>query len=453
MEDTIAAISTPVGPGGIAIIRLSGPQALAVADLIFQNAHGRPSSFSTHTLHYGQIQHHGRVLDQVLLSVMRAPRSYTCEDVVEINCHGGLQTARSILECCVAQGARLAAPGEFTQRAFLNGRLDLTQAEAVMDLIQARTERAQAMANSALEGHLSKRLLTIQNQLISVLANIEAHIDFPEEDITPASLEQLQREITNIVKELTQLLATSREGQVLREGITITIIGRPNVGKSSLLNSLLGRDRAIVSPIAGTTRDVLEEVTSIRGIPVRLADTAGIRETRGLIETMGIHNTHKQLQISDIAIHVLDLSRSYSKADQLLAAKYANQAAIQVLHKSDQPVRLRLPADFPSVRQVRTSSVTGEGMEELSDAIEQAVLSDTREQHHADIAINTRQSDVLARSKELLECSLEQLRSRHAPELVSQNIRLALNAVDEVGGKTAPEEILDSIFSKFCIGK
>jgi tRNA modification GTPase len=453
MEDTIAAISTPVGPGGIAIIRLSGPQALAVADLIFQNAHGRPSSFSTHTLHYGQIQHHGRVLDQVLLSVMRAPRSYTCEDVVEINCHGGLQTARSILECCVAQGARLAAPGEFTQRAFLNGRLDLTQAEAVMDLIQARTERAQAMANSALEGHLSKRLLTIQNQLISVLANIEAHIDFPEEDITPASLEQLQREITNIVKELTQLLATSREGQVLREGITITIIGRPNVGKSSLLNSLLGRDRAIVSPIAGTTRDVLEEVTSIRGIPVRLADTAGIRETRGLIETMGIHNTHKQLQISDIAIHVLDLSRSYSKADQLLAAKYANQAAIQVLHKSDQPVRLRLPADFPSVRQVRTSSVTGEGMEELSDAIEQAVLSDTREQHHADIAINTRQSDVLARSKELLECSLEQLRSRHAPELVSQNIRLALNAVDEVGGKTAPEEILNSIFSKFCIGK
>jgi tRNA modification GTPase len=453
MEDTIAAISTPVGPGGIGIIRLSGPQALAVADLIFQNAHGRPSSFSTHTLHYGQIQHHGRVLDQVLLSVMRAPRSYTCEDVVEINCHGGLQTARSILECCVAQGARLAAPGEFTQRAFLNGRLDLTQAEAVMDLIQARTERAQAMANSALEGHLSKRLLTIQNQLISVLANIEAHIDFPEEDITPASLEQLQREITNIVKELTQLLATSREGQVLREGITITIIGRPNVGKSSLLNSLLGRDRAIVSPIAGTTRDVLEEVTSIRGIPVRLADTAGIRETRGLIETMGIHNTHKQLQISDIAIHVLDLSRSYSKADQLLAAKYANQAAIQVLHKSDQPVRLRLPADFPSVRQVRTSSVTGEGMEELSDAIEQAVLSDTREQHHADIAINTRQSDVLARSKELLECSLEQLRSRHAPELVSQNIRLALNAVDEVGGKTAPEEILNSIFSKFCIGK
>ncbi len=453
MEDTIAAISTPVGPGGIGIIRLSGPQALAVADLIFQNAHGRPSSFSTHTLHYGQIQHHGRVLDQVLLSVMRAPRSYTCEDVVEINCHGGLQTARSILECCVAQGARLAAPGEFTQRAFLNGRLDLTQAEAVMDLIQARTERAQAMANSALEGHLSKRLLTIQNQLISVLANIEAHIDFPEEDITPASLEQLQREITNIVKELTQLLATSREGQVLREGITITIIGRPNVGKSSLLNSLLGRDRAIVSPIAGTTRDVLEEVTSIRGIPVRLADTAGIRETRGLIETMGIHNTHKQLQISDIAIHVLDLSRSYSKADQLLAAKYANQAAIQVLHKSDQPVRLRLPADFPSVRQVRTSSVTGEGMEELSDAIEQAVLTDTREQHHADIAINTRQSDVIARSKELLECSLEQLRSRHAPELVSQNIRLALNAVDEVGGKTAPEEILNSIFSKFCIGK
>ena len=313
MEDTIAAISTPLGAGGIAIVRLSGPRALAVADALFCATRGRPSEFATHTVHHGTIRHDGDLLDEVLLTVMRAPHSYTTEDVVEISCHGGHLTARCILARCLEQGARLAEPGEFTRRAFLNGRIDLTQAEAVMDLIRAKTGRAHLAAANALEGHLARRIEELRDRLISVLAQAEAHIDFPDEDITPDTREKLLAELEAVGEQIKRLLATAHEGRVLREGISVAIIGRPNVGKSSLMNALLGQDRCIVTPVPGTTRDVLEEIANIRGIPVRLTDTAGIRKARGHVEAIGVGRARKTLDSSDLILHVLDISRPFSK--------------------------------------------------------------------------------------------------------------------------------------------
>src|SRR5271154_3764049 len=274
MDDTIAAISTPIGEGGIAIIRVSGPCAFDVAERIFHARRGRVSEFPTHTLHFGTIGTNGHCIDQVMLAVMRAPRTYTKEDTVEINCHGGVLTARKVLALCLQSGARLAEPGEFTKRAFLNGRLDLTQAEAVMDLIRAKSDRAHTAAIHELEGHLSKKIDEAREKLIAILAHIEAHIDFPEEDIAPETKETLLRDTEAVSGFICSLLATAREGKILRHGISVAIVGRPNVGKSSLMNALIGSDRSIVTAVPGTTRDTIEENASISGIPFRLTHTA-----------------------------------------------------------------------------------------------------------------------------------------------------------------------------------
>ena len=287
-EDTIAAISTPIGEGGIAIIRVSGARAFEVADAMFQSKRGRPSTFPTHTIHFGRIGINGNSVDQVMLSVMRAPRTYTAEDVIEINCHGGTLTARSVLALCLEHGARLAEPGEFTKRAFLNGRLDLTQAEAVMDLIHAKTTRAQTAAVHALEGHLGSRLEQARERLLGIVAHVEAHIDFPEDEIDTGTSAQWLAGTREILNFLNDLLATASEGKILRQGLAITIVGRPNAGKSSLMNALLGEERAIVTPIPGTTRDTIEETANIRGLPVVFIDTAGLREAGDELEVEGM---------------------------------------------------------------------------------------------------------------------------------------------------------------------
>src|SRR5438552_1215032 len=303
LDDTIAAIATPLGEGGLAVIRLSGPEALAVADKSFVPAgkHSlKPSAAQTHTIHYGKIERAGRTVDEALLSVMRAPRTFTREDVVEITCHGGILAAKQVLDTVLANGARLAEPGEFTKRAFLNGRIDLAQAEAVADLIHARTELSLAAANEQLAGRLSQRINQLRDDLMKTLAHIEAHIDFPDEDISPDTREQLLARLERGVAFMDELQRTANEGRILRRGIRAAIIGRPNVGKSSLLNQLLGHDRAIVSPIPGTTRDTIEETANIRGLPILFIDTAGLRDSIDPTDKQGIRRSHDSFERAEL---------------------------------------------------------------------------------------------------------------------------------------------------------
>ena len=453
MEDTIAAISTPIGEGGIAIVRLSGPRAIAVAEAIYVSPRGPVSSFPTHTVHFGQIGQNGQMLDQVMLTVMRAPKSYTAEDVVEINCHGGLLTAKSILAQCLKHGARLAEPGEFTKRAFLNGRIDLTQAEAVMDLIGAKTSRAHTAAMHALEGHLSQRLEQARERLITVLAHVEATIDFPEDDLSADTREKWLADTTAIAEFLNQLLATAQDGRILRHGIAVAIIGRPNAGKSSLMNALLGQERSIVTPIPGTTRDTIEETASIRGIPIRLTDTAGIRKPRGTVESHGIKRSRNSLSTSDLVLHVLDGSRAYSKGDLELAELYEGKPAIQVITKFDLQQKLVLPAKFPKRNPVSVSALRGDGIEQLKDGIESMSWSGHVGSAAVDVAINERQADAVQRSLNYLTSAIHQMKSGATLEIISQDLRAGLDTIGEIVGKTATEDILTKIFSTFCIGK
>jgi tRNA modification GTPase len=453
MNNTIAAISTPLGEGGIAIIRLSGPKACLIADQIFVSRRGIPSEFPTHTIHLGTIRHNGDLVDQVMLSVMRAPRTYTAEDIIEINCHGGLLTAKKILSLCLQHGAQLAEPGEFTMRAFLNGRIDLTQAEAVMDLVRAKTDRAQRAAAHALEGHLAAKINQLRDRLLTTLAHIEAHIDFPDEDIHPDTMQKLLADTESTLKSLRHLLATAHEGKILRDGITVAIIGRPNVGKSSLMNALLGQDRSIVTPIPGTTRDTIEEIANVRGIPVRLTDTAGIRKARGTIENFSVQRSRKYLAHSALLLHVMDASRTFTAADRELADQCESKPTVTVLNKIDLTRRLLLPASFPCVHCVETSAITGAGVELLKDKIELLAWSGTVTRSELDVAINERHADAIRRAIKSLAAAVDEMSGNAPLELVSQQLRIGLDAIGEIVGKTVTEDILHKIFSTFCIGK
>jgi tRNA modification GTPase len=453
MDDTIAAISTPIGEGGIAIIRVSGPSALAVGDCIFHSRDGRVSEFPTHTIHFGTIGRNGELIDQVMLAVLRAPRTYTKEDTIEINCHGGVLTARKILALCLQSGARLAEPGEFTKRAFLNGRLDLTQAEAVMDLIRAKSDRAHTAAVHELEGHLSTKINQAREKLITILAHIEAHIDFPEEDIAPETKETLLCDTEAVLAFLRSLLATAREGRILREGISVAIVGRPNVGKSSLLNALLGSDRSIVTSVPGTTRDTIEEAATISGIPFRFTDTAGIRKTRGAAEQIGVERSRKALDISEIVLLVLDSSRQLNAADRDLAKQIQGKSTLLVLNKIDLPSRLRLPADLATVERVKISATTGSGLDTLREKLVSLAYSGKVGTTDVDVAINERQNALLQSSEKSLTESIDSFNSKQSLEIVAQQLRRSLNVIGEITGKTATEDVLSKIFSTFCIGK
>ena len=384
---------------------------------------------------------------------MRAPRTYTSEDTIEINCHGGTLNARSILSLCLMHGARLAEPGEFTKRAFLNGRLDLTQAEAVMDLIHARTSRAQSAATHALEGHLSRKIEQARDLLLGIVAHIEAHIDFPDDDIDAGTRDSWLNGTLHVLNFVQELFRTAREGKILRHGFAVTIVGRPNAGKSSLMNALLGEERTIVTPIPGTTRDTIEEYADINGIPVKLTDTAGLRKARGAVEAIGIARSRKSLARSDLLLHILDGSRPFSAEDRRLLNLCGKKPVLHVVNKSDLPQKLRLPADFAHGDRLRVSATHGEGLLELKKAIESAALSSLNGPCDLDVVVNERQADALRRTSDYLTCGLEDLRGGAACELVSQQLRTGLSAIGEVVGQTATEDILSKIFSTFCIGK
>jgi tRNA modification GTPase len=454
-SDTIAAIATPLGEGGLAVIRLSGPRALEVADACFvpRGKHSlKPGAAPTHTIHYGHIQRQGKPVDEVLAAVMRAPRTFTAEDTVEITCHGGLLPARLVLDALLECGARLAEPGEFTRRAFLNGRIDLAQAEAVADLIHSRTELALAAANEQLAGKLSRRINQLRDDLVKTLAHVEAHIDFPDEDIAPDTLTELLGRLERAEAFISDLLRTANEGQILRRGVRAAIVGPPNAGKSSLLNQLLGRDRAIVSPVAGTTRDTIEETANIRGLPVVLIDTAGLRESEDALEAEGVRRSLASYAQAELILHVLDASEPLTESQRAQLTEFAGKKRILVCNKTDLPRRLELPGGMKE-SVVSVSCLTGAGLEPLKDAIKSAIWSGDIKSEMLEAMINARHQDALRRGREALRRTAEALRTGATLELAALDLRIAVNAVGEVVGKTTTEDLLDSIFSQFCIGK
>ena len=456
-EDTIAAITTPLGEAGIAVIRISGSQAIEIADRCFKAAGKLPlplASATSHTVHYGHVVNATNQLniDEVLVTVMRSPRTYTREDVVEIGCHGGMISTKSVLDVLLASGARLAQPGEFTKRAFLNGRIDLAQAEAVADIIHARTELALAAAEHQLRGSLSSRISSLRDDLVRVLAHIEAHIDFPDEDISPDTQSELGAKIRRATLCIKNLLATANEGQILRKGVRASILGRPNVGKSSLLNKLLGHDRAIVAPTSGTTRDTIEETANVRGIPIVFVDTAGLHDSSDEIEREGIKRSRDSASRSEIILHVLDASSPLPAADLRLIEEFQNRHRLFILNKADLPPATMsgLPVECPVVK---LSALTGAGIEDLKDTLKKMIWHSEISVEATEIMINSRHQEALNRSLKAAEAALGSLDQSAGLEITAMELRIAVNAVGEIVGKTSTEDVLDSIFSQFCIGK
>ena len=454
-DKTTAAIATPLGQGGLAVIRISGDRALPVAESLFAPGGKSKTPLAgarSHTLHYGHIVRDGQRLDEVMISVMKAPATFTREDVVEISCHGGICSTKAVLDAVLDAGARLALPGEFTKRAFMHGRIDLAQAEAVADLIHARTGLALRAANEQLAGKLSQRINQLRDDLMQVLAHIEAHIDFPDEDIEPDTLDGLVQRLGNAGRLIDELLSTANEGQLIRRGIRVAIIGRPNAGKSSLLNQLLGRDRAIVSAAPGTTRDTISEEAQICGIAVVFIDTAGLQESGDAIEREGIRRSRESLGQADIVLHVLDASEPLSPDDESYLAEFADRPRILVLNKSDLPGRLG-QAEANGSPAVSVSCLDGQGIEPLKEAIRNQVWDGEITSEMLEVMINSRHQEALRRASESLRTALEQLRAGTPLDLVAVDLRIGTNAVGEIVGQTTTEDLLDSIFSTFCIGK
>ena len=445
VSDTIAAISTPPGEGAIALVRVSGANAVQIADKIFRGKE-EPSRFASHVQHLGEIvDTESQLIDQVLLSIHRAPASYTGEDLVEISCHGGTLVSAKVLEACLRAGARAARPGEFTERAFLDGKMDLTQAEAVIDLIRARTDLALRSATEQLEGRLGDQIRKMREELIALLAHVNASIDFPEESIAPDEGETLCARLDSIRERIAALLDTADQGRVLREGVRVVIYGATNAGKSSLLNRLLGYDRVIVSDTHGTTRDTIEETVNLDGVPIRLLDTAGLRASESELESEGIARTEKSLQLADLRLHIAD--RNTPKPAHFNGrADDANE--IVVLNKSDLPE----DNDWKNFPALRISCVTGEGLPQLQTEI----LARIRQQNlrpESAVAINTRHRDCLRRALESCNRARAALVQGISPEYVAIDLDQGLQAVGEVIGVVDVEQILDSVFSQFCIGK
>jgi len=457
-EETIAAISTPFGESGIGIVRMSGPMAESIVRRLFK-AKRDQSSFISHHFHYGEIidPRDGHPVDEVLVVLMKGPNTYTREDIVEIQCHGGYLVLQKVLELVLAQGARIAQPGEFTKRAFLNGRIDLTRAEAVIDLIKARTMEGIDIANQQLKGSLYKEMTALKESLIERLSLIEAHIDFPEEEIETIPQAEMRRDLHNSIQKLEEWISTYEEGRVFREGITCAITGKTNVGKSSLLNVLLKQERAIVTPIPGTTRDVIEEVLNIHGIPVRLMDTAGLRKAKDFIEQEGVRRAKERVADADLILLILDGSRDLDEDDLEIILEIKEKKKVVIINKKDLPLKLSLgeiKKSFPEDPLVSISALKNEGVEDLKRAIYSSLIHrDIRVSPEHLIVANIRHKMLLAQIKENLSNALKGLEEGTSLEFIAFEIRSALDAAGEMVGETTPIEVLNRIFDQFCIGK
>jgi tRNA modification GTPase len=453
VRDTIAAISTPIGVGGIGVVRISGDQAKRIGSAVF-TAHN-DGGFSSHRFSYGAILGlDGDILDEGMAVFMQAPKSYTREDVFEIHCHGGMLVTQRVLEMTLSCGARLAQPGEFTKRAFLNGRIDLLQAEAVMDVISSKTDAALILAEHQREGLLSVRLTALRERLRIALSIVEAHIDFPDEEIDPLALLEIDKELQGTLAALGDMVSSFREGKVLRDGVAVAIVGKPNVGKSSLLNTLLREKRAIVTATPGTTRDVIEEVLNIDGLPVRLLDTAGIRETSDEVEQLGIELTMDRVALADLVLFLLDRSHVMDENDLRILDSLGGVTTLLVRNKADLPASLVLPKVFAVYPCIDISTKTGEGIDSLRRMIYEMFISGIATDSREFIALSqSRHRDALAKGMVFLERALSCISSGAELEIIAVDLRDALNAIGEVTGETTPDDVLDLIFSRFCIGK
>ena len=446
MDNTIAAISTPLGTGAISIIRMSGKDSISIINKIFTKD---LSNEKSHTSHYGKIIDNKEEIDEVLVSLMRSPKTFTKEDVIEINCHGGLSTTNKVLELLLNNGAVLASPGEFTKRAFLNGRIDLIEAQGIMDLIEAKTELARTQAMKELNGNLSNKIDLLREKLIEIISNIEVNIDYPEyEDINKVTNEQIYPKIKELIQEIDNLIASSEDGKIIKEGITIGIIGKPNVGKSSLLNAILEEEKAIVTDIEGTTRDTIEGTTIINGIACNFIDTAGIRNSDNIVEQIGVNKSKKIIDTCDLVLLVLNNNDIITKEEQELLEQIRNKPHIVIVNKIDLEQKLELNEEC-----IKISIKEKKGLEQIKDKISEIFNLEKIKTQDMTYLSNARSISLLKKANNLLVSSLTNIENNYPIDIVEIDLKESWNTLGEIIGKTYTDELLDEMFQRFCLGK
>ncbi|MBM6377886.1 tRNA uridine-5-carboxymethylaminomethyl(34) synthesis GTPase MnmE [Staphylococcus epidermidis] len=456
--DTITSISTPMGEGAIGIVRLSGPQAIEIGDILYKGKK-KLSEVETHTINYGHIidPETNETVEEVMVSVLRAPKTFTREDIIEINCHGGILTINRILELTMTYGARMAEPGEYTKRAFLNGRIDLSQAEAVMDFIRSKTDRASKVAMNQIEGRLSDLIKKQRQSILEILAQVEVNIDYPEyDDVEDATTDFLLEQSKRIKEEINQLLETGAQGKIMREGLSTVIVGRPNVGKSSMLNNLIQDNKAIVTEVAGTTRDVLEEYVNVRGVPLRLVDTAGIRDTEDIVEKIGVERSRKALSEADLILFVLNNNEPLTEDDQTLFEVIKNEDVIVIINKTDLEQRLdvselrEMIGDMPLIQ---TSMLKQEGIDELEIQIKDLFFGGEVQNQDMTYVSNSRHISLLKQARQSIQDAIDDAESGIPMDMVQIDLTRTWEILGEIIGESASDELIDQLFSQFCLGK
>ena len=448
MDDTICAISTALGVGAISIIRVSGSEAISKVANLFDGKN--LNEVKSHTIHYGHIISNGEIIDEVLVTILKAPKTYTKEDIVEINSHGGISTTKKILEILIENGIRLAEPGEFTKRAFLNGRLDLTEAEAVNSLIKSRTDLERKLALNTLSGKVSKKINKVREIIVELLANIEVNIDFPEyEDALEITLENLPPKLNEIKKELENLLEEGKIGKIIENGIKVAIVGRPNVGKSSILNALLKENKAIVTDIAGTTRDIVEGEVELKGIALKFIDTAGIRKTKDIVEKIGVDKSLEMIDESDLVIHVLNNNEVLTEEDKEIMEKIKDKTHITFINKSDLPTKLKIEKKDV----VKGNTMDLNGLDELKNKIVELFDLERINNSNLEIVSSVREIGLLKEALNSINQALNNVSSKLPVDMIAIDIKKAWDLLGEITGESYQDELLDILFSKFCLGK